>query len=126
MHDTPSTKDETVRAALLARRATLAQEVRAGTEKRRGERGGNVPDSGELAADDVARDVTLAEIDRDAAEIEAIDAALARLASGTYGWCAQCGKIITPSRLAQHPEAARCVSCQERHEQHTAPRSARL
>lgn len=114
------------RTALLMRRAALTQEIKAGAGKRRAERDGNVPDSGELAADDVARDVTLAEIDRDAVEIEAIDAALARLDSGTYGRCTQCGQAIAPNRLAQHPEAARCVSCQEHHEQHGARRSARL
>lgn len=110
------------RTALAARRAALAQEVRAGAEKRKAERADNVPDSGELAADDVTRDVTLAEVDRDAAEIEAIDAALERLDSGTYGRCTQCGNAIAPNRLAQNPEAARCVACQERHEQHAARR----
>jgi RNA polymerase-binding protein DksA len=113
------------RTALLARRAALAQEIAAGAEKRAAERGGNVPDSGELATDDVARDVALAEIDRDALEIEAIEAALARLDTGTYGRCTECGALIPRNRLAQHPEAARCVSCQERQEQHT-PRHARL
>jgi RNA polymerase-binding protein DksA len=115
-----------VRARLMARRATLAQEVRTGAEKRAGDRSGNVPDSGELAADDVARDITLAEIDRDVTEIEAIDAALERLDAGTYGRCTSCGQPIGPNRLAQHPAAARCVSCQERHEQPTARHHARI
>ena len=110
----------------MARRTVLAQEVQAGAAKRRAERNDNVPDSGELAADAVARDVTLAEIDRDAGEIEAIDAALERLESGTYGRCTRCGDVISPNRLAQHPEAARCISCQERHEQHATRRQARL
>lgn len=114
------------RAALLARRAVLAEEVKAGAEKRRAERSGNVPDSGELASDDVTLDVTLAEIDRDAVEIEAIDAALERLDSGTYGRCTQCGEGIPRTRLAQHPEAARCVSCEASHEQDATPRRARL
>jgi RNA polymerase-binding protein DksA len=115
------------RAALLERRAVLAKEVQTGAEKRRAERSDNVPDSGELAADDVARDVTLAEIDRDAAEIEAIDAALGRLDSGTYGRCTQCGEAIASNRLAEQPQAARCLPCQERSEQaQHAPRHARL
>lgn len=128
MHDSidDSAAPSDVRAALLARRAALALEVQAGAAKRRAERSDNVPDSGELAADAVARDITLAEIDRDAAEIEAIDAALARLESGTYGRCTQCGERIAPSRLAQQPEAARCVSCQEGHEQQASPRHTRL
>ena len=114
------------RSALLGRRAALAEEVRAGAAKRAGEHGSNVPDSAELAADSVARDVAIAEIDRDTAEIEDIDAALERLVSGTYGRCTECGTVIAPPRLAQHPEAARCVACQQRHEAGAARPSARL
>src|SRR5512139_19410 len=102
------------RTALLQRRAALALEVEAGARKRAADRDGNVPDTGELAADDVARDVALAEIDRDAAEIAAIDAAFERLDSGTYGRCVECGMAIPPARLAHAPEAARCFVCQRR------------
>ena len=114
------------RTALLQRRATLALEVEAGARKRAADRDGNVPDTGELAADDVARDVALAEIDRDAAEIAAIDAALERLDSGTYGRCVECGMAIPPARLAHTLEAARCFVCQRRREDASAPRIARL
>ena len=114
------------RTALLRRRQALAQEIRAGAAKRAAERDGNVPDTGELAADDVIRDVAIAEIDRDAAELADIDAALERLDAGTYGQCIECGTTIAPARLAAHPAAPRCVSCQQRHEQRSAPRSARL
>ena len=114
------------RAALLQRRAALTLEVQAGARKRAADRDGNVPDTGELAADDVARDVAMAEIDRDAAEIAAIDAALERLDSGTYGRCVECGMAISPARLAHTPEAARCFVCQQRREESSAPRIARL
>jgi uncharacterized protein (DUF302 family)/RNA polymerase-binding transcription factor DksA len=114
------------RTALLRRRAALALEVRAGAEKRAADRGGNVPDTGELAADDVARDVAMAEVDRDAAEIAAIDDALERLDRGTYGRCIDCGTTIPRPRLAQNPEAARCVACQGHRERDSALRSARL
>jgi RNA polymerase-binding transcription factor DksA/uncharacterized protein (DUF302 family) len=114
------------RSALLLRRAVLAHEVHAGAEKRAAERSGNVPDSGELAADALDRDVAIAEIDRDTTEIEAIDAALERLDSGTYGRCTECGTLIAPARLMQHPDAARCVACQQTHERGSASRNARL
>jgi RNA polymerase-binding transcription factor DksA/uncharacterized protein (DUF302 family) len=113
------------RSALLLRRAALAHEVHAGAEKRAAERGGNVPDSGELAAEAVERDVAIAAIDRDVTEIEAIDAALERLDVGTYGRCTDCNTLIAPNRLAQHPEAFRCVACQQRHEQGAAQRNTR-
>jgi RNA polymerase-binding protein DksA len=116
----------TAREALRERRATLAREIEAGVAKRAGERDGNVPDSAELAADDVARDLALADVDRDVAELEAIDAALERLESGAYGRCVDCAAEIDRARLAKNPEAARCVPCQQRNEQKSAVRIARL
>ena len=111
---------------LLQRRAALAREIEAGAAKRSAERDGNVPDSGELAADDVARDVGIAEVDRDATELAAVDAALERLDSGRYGRCIDCGTTIEHARLKRNPEVARCVRCQQREEQKAAARIARL
>jgi DnaK suppressor protein len=42
--------------------------------------------------------------------------ALARIEQGTYGTCVDCGKPIPEGRLEARPEAARCVSCQARHD----------
>ena len=47
---------------------------------------------------------------RQAAEIQA---ALARIADGTYGDCARCGERIDPRRLEQMPTARYCMHCQE-------------
>jgi DnaK suppressor protein len=44
-------------------------------------------------------------------------AAIARLEDGTFGACIDCGEQINPERLAFRPEAARCLSCQEKFEQ---------
>ena len=44
-------------------------------------------------------------------EIIAIDAALHRIASGTYGLCVKCGEAIAPKRLEAVPTATTCVSC---------------
>jgi RNA polymerase-binding protein DksA len=114
------------RAALQSRRAALVREVETGAEKRRGEGRDNVPDSGELASADVEREVRIAEVDRDVAEIEAIDAALERLDRGTYGRCVDCGASIEPLRLTHTPEAARCTRCQATRERQSAARIARL
>ncbi|HWJ67221.1 MAG TPA: TraR/DksA C4-type zinc finger protein [Nocardioides sp.] len=40
-----------------------------------------------------------------------IEAALARLASGTYGVCERCGQAIPPERLEARPAARTCVGC---------------
>jgi len=114
------------RHVLVARRAVLMREIEAGIAKRSAERDGNVPDTAEISADDVARDVSLAEIDRDVAEIEAIDAALERLDSGAYGRCIDCGAAIEPARLAKSPEVPRCMPCQQQKERKAATRIARL
>lgn len=47
-------------------------------------------------------------------EVDETDAALARLAAGSYGICADCGRGIPAARLAARPDATRCVSCAER------------
>ncbi|MGY1815292.1 TraR/DksA family transcriptional regulator [Blastococcus sp. SYSU D00820] len=45
--------------------------------------------------------------------IEEIDAALERIAAGTYGVCTGCGSAIPAERLEFRPFAASCVSCQQ-------------
>ena len=44
-----------------------------------------------------------------------------RIAEGTYGDCIDCGVAIPLARLQVQPAAARCIACQERHEQTVAP-----
>ncbi len=43
-----------------------------------------------------------------------IDAALARLDSGEYGGCLNCGEDIAPARLELDPSAAICIACARR------------
>jgi DnaK suppressor protein len=45
------------------------------------------------------------------ARIDEIDAALDRIAAGTYGRCLSCGAAIPPERLEFRPHAGTCVSC---------------
>jgi RNA polymerase-binding protein DksA len=51
---------------------------------------------------------------RDRAEraLADVDAAIARLAEGTYGACTGCGRPISPERLEALPWAAHCIDCQ--------------
>lgn len=44
-------------------------------------------------------------------ELKRIDAALARIAEGTYGDCLKCGEPIAKARLTLLPEAALCKTC---------------
>ncbi|MGZ4493961.1 MAG: TraR/DksA family transcriptional regulator [Nocardioides sp.] len=43
-----------------------------------------------------------------------IDAALARVADGSYGTCASCGRPIGEARLEARPTARTCIACAER------------
>lgn len=44
-------------------------------------------------------------------ELDAIEAALSRVASGTFGTCVKCGEPISEARLASVPHAALCCEC---------------
>ncbi len=46
--------------------------------------------------------------------IEGVDAALARIAAGTYGICVTCGQPISAARLEALPAAAHCIECQKK------------
>jgi RNA polymerase-binding protein DksA len=48
--------------------------------------------------------------------LEEIDAALARIESGTYGFCASCGADIPLERLRVLPTADLCVDCSAHHD----------
>lgn len=50
--------------------------------------------------------------DRARAQLEQIEAALARIDDGTYGRCERCGADIAPDRLEALPWAALCIDCQ--------------
>jgi DnaK suppressor protein len=44
-------------------------------------------------------------------QVRRIDAALARIADGSYGECLDCGEEIPEKRLALDPTAPLCISC---------------
>jgi RNA polymerase-binding protein DksA len=52
--------------------------------------------------------------DRNTQEIEEIDAALLRVAQGTYGVCTDCGRRIAIRRLLALPAASSCKACADR------------
>ena len=48
---------------------------------------------------------------RRAVELQRIDAALARIDAGDYGYCARCDEPIEPPRLGLDPATPLCVAC---------------
>lgn len=96
------------KAQLLARRAELE------TRLRRIEERLDQPHSPDWEEDAVERedDEVLEDLGQAGlAEIERIDAALARIEAGTYGICATCGEPIAPERLDVMPDTPFCRNC---------------
>ena len=44
-------------------------------------------------------------------QLEEVDGALARIATGTYGTCTRCGRPIGTGRLEARPSAPLCIDC---------------
>jgi DnaK suppressor protein len=107
---------ESLRAAMRARQAVLREEIRQALLKSDSEHYLQIADSVRDLEDesfaDLIVDVGLAEIDRDLDELRAIDAALLRVADGSYGVCEVCERPIDPKRLDIAPHASRCIDCQ--------------
>jgi RNA polymerase-binding transcription factor DksA len=71
-------------------------------------------ETGDWAVPDLETALDVAEVSRDSGELREVEAALARMADGTYGDCVECGAHIPYARLAANPSASRCIACQER------------
>ena len=101
-HEAAETADAGARTA-----AGVGIETRART-------GARDDDSKESAARRAARQRADRLLHRTVAERRAladIEAALARLAVGRFGWCEQCGGAISTARLAQTPQITYCATC---------------
>jgi DnaK suppressor protein len=77
---------------------------------------GAVGDAADESVVRMATDLHLQEAGRDLEELRDIDAALQRIADGSYGDCEQCGTEIGYPRLEVQPIATRCIQCQAQFE----------
>lgn len=107
---------DSLQAAMRARQTQLREEIRQALIKSDSEHYLQIADSVRELEDesfaDLIVDVGLAEIDRDLDELRAIDAALLRVADGSYGVCEACDRPIDVKRLNLTPQALRCIDCQ--------------
>src|SRR6202035_1882720 len=76
----------------------------------------NHPDLADRASSETDRAIELRARDRQRKLIAKIEAALARLEDGTYGYCEETGEPISLKRLEARPIATLSVEAQERHE----------
>lgn len=111
---------EEIEQGMRQRRKTLFDEVREKMKAARDPNDTNQVDEsieeGDMAVADLMSHTSLAESQRDLNELQAIEAALDRIAAGNFGTCAQCGNDIEPARLKVQPTAIRCIRCQEDYE----------
>jgi RNA polymerase-binding transcription factor len=110
-----------IAAELEARRVALRADVKTQLEGSDDDRvvglRNRIKESGdEWGVVDGLAELDIAEVRHTLAELSEVEAALARIAGGTYGECRDCGEPIAPARLAVYPTATRCVACQQAHE----------
>jgi len=94
-------------------RAEIAGQLRTQDDPRLVGLRNRLEDTDDWAAADAMAHQDIALVSRDLAELAEVEAALARLADGSYGECADCGMTIPSARLLAYPTARRCVTCQE-------------
>jgi RNA polymerase-binding protein DksA len=120
-----------LRNALEQRQNELLAEIREDVARARseqyGELAGPAPDPGDQSVAELIADLGQADVSRDLDELRAIEAAKARMADGTYGECASCGREIEFKRLRANPTALRDIDCQRLYEKtHAVQPSPRL
>ena len=95
-------------------RAEVASKLRTQDDPRLVGLRNRMEDTDDWAVADAMATMDISLVSRDLAVLAEVEAALARLADGTYGACVDCGADIPYARLAAYPAAKRCVACQSR------------
>ena len=70
----------------------------------------------DTATETVDREIDYTLEEHDERLLEAIDAALVRIDTDTFGRCVNCGGPIAPERLEAMPWATLCIECKRREE----------
>jgi DnaK suppressor protein len=114
----PARRSSVLRRLLEQRREVLRAQMK---EKLRAVRTAEGVDRGvrdqhEPIDGDGQSEIALAVLQMESDTLRTIDAALERLAQGTYGDCSHCRGPISAERLRALPFAARCKPCEEARE----------
>jgi len=72
----------------------------------------------ELGSDNFDQEFTLGLMEAEESTLDLIEAALRRIAEGTYGRCVQCDGVIPKARLKAIPYTPVCIRCAEEQENH--------
>ena len=106
---------EYFRAKLLQWKEDILKEARA-TLLQLQDENVNLPDLADRVSSEPDRAIELRARDRQRKLISKIDAAIARIDDGSYGYCEETGEPISLKRLEARPIATLSVEAQERHE----------
>ena len=106
---------EYFRAKLLAWKDEILRESKV-TLQTLQEENVNHPDLADRASSETDRAIELRARDRQRKLTAKIDAALARIEDGSYGYCEETGEPISLKRLEARPIATLSIEAQERHE----------
>jgi DnaK suppressor protein len=117
---TGSVAGESMEKVLLAERDTVLADIRMHLHSA-GEPGklallNHLEAVGDWVEADLLNDTDIALLSHELVRLRDIDAALARIKSGTYGTCIDCGEAIPAARLNALPTAMSCVKCQQAYE----------
>ncbi|HHH38056.1 MAG TPA: TraR/DksA family transcriptional regulator [Sedimenticola sp.] len=119
------------REKLLERKEALRKAIGEALLKSDDERyielAGQVHDLEEASVADLLVDLNYAVVDHFLQEMKEVEAALQRIAEGSYGTCVACEGPVGIERLKAYPTARRCVECQQLYEKtHRQPGSPSL
>ena len=107
-----------IRDQLLSRKRTL--EVSATSHRDAVARTGHIErggvDRGDESNQVVESGIEITQADRAVYELSLVNGALARLETGEFGICVDCGESIEGARLLANPIAKRCLACQSQRE----------
>ena len=103
------TELNTLRLILSAKRAELAPAA----GKREGIAIERTPDALDETVFAAERELTTRRLELNLGLLRKVDAALGRIADGTYGTCLECEEDISQKRLNAMPWATLCIACQE-------------
>lgn len=110
--------EKEMEARLLSAREELTKKLASNTQQIRSDNnGGPLKDSIDQVSADLALLKAEALSKHDSNQLKAIDSALARLRTGSFGNCLKCGKKISEARLRAIPWAILCIDCKNADEE---------
>lgn len=105
---------------LSMRRTHLIREIERRFQENRELGGHRFTDLADIASNTLRDELSWLVVEEERRELEQIDEALARIKSGSYGICRNCGEPIKKARLEALPFATLCIKCKEVEEEEIA------